>query len=89
MPTPMLGYNLLNERMAAAGQQHRIRLKGAGESSGLSDGTKLSTELDGIRRGHSELVRYAQPRPRDGQLRALEVPLQRSTLADPEPLSRA
>eukprot|EP00965_Chrysotila_dentata_P110542 3652549-Pleurochrysis_carterae.AAC.1 len=71
--------------MAVSRQQHRIRPKRAGEYTGVSNGTKLSTGPDGICRARSELARYASPRPRDGQLWALGVPLQRFTQAAPEP----
>eukprot|EP00965_Chrysotila_dentata_P203292 6181625-Pleurochrysis_carterae.AAC.1 len=76
--------------MAADRQQHRIRPKRGGEHLGAFDGTKLRSELNGICRGRPELLRYAPPRPSNGQQWASDsMPLQRSTQAEPEPPSRA
>eukprot|EP00965_Chrysotila_dentata_P257822 6213016-Pleurochrysis_carterae.AAC.1 len=70
--------------MAVDRRLARIRRERAEKSRRESDKTKLITEIDGIRCERPESLRYAPPRPRDGQLWALGVPLQGFTHAGPE-----
>eukprot|EP00965_Chrysotila_dentata_P135994 4495866-Pleurochrysis_carterae.AAC.2 len=74
--------------MAAERQQHRIRRGCAGNKRGESHQTKPSTEINWRYYERPESLRYASPRPRDGQQWALELPLQGVTQAGPEQTSR-
>eukprot|EP00965_Chrysotila_dentata_P026518 878709-Pleurochrysis_carterae.AAC.1 len=72
--------------MAVERQTHRICRERAGDKMGESSTTKSSTGIERYRYGRPETLRYAPLRPRDGQLWALEGPLQGCTQVGPEQL---